>query len=189
MGYCSDKESPAATIERDLSTANASGFTPIELLMAITLLAIVVATLVPQMLSASEQSKQNSLLLRLHLVRGRISQFRDSHQGHLPAEGRNSAAEFLADLARLAGTSETNEFSRSTFDTAPAPTRTPEIELPPVNPYTQQSDILVIPDRLRPHHFSGNGRHGWAYSSTTGEFRANLSPQTTDSSGRLINQL
>jgi general secretion pathway protein G len=187
VGYCSDKESPAATIERDLSTASASGFTPIELLMAITLLAIVVATLVPQMLSTSEQSKQNSMLLRLHLVRGRIEQFRDSHQGHLPAEGRNSAAEFLADLARLAGNSETNEFSRSVSEAAS--TNHPEIEFPPVNPYTQRSDILVIPDRLRPHHFSGNGRHGWAYSSTTGEFRANLSPQTTDSSGRLINQL
>tara|TARA_R110002072_G_scaffold303099_1_gene493553 strand:- start:307899 stop:308462 length:564 start_codon:yes stop_codon:yes gene_type:complete len=187
VGHSSDKESPAATIERDISTPSASGFTPIELLMACTLLAIVVATLVPQMLSASEQSKQTSLLRRLHLVRERIEQFRDSHRGQLPAEGRNSTAEFLADLARLAGTSDSNKFGRSVSDAAS--TNQPEIEIPPTNPYTQRSDILVIPDRLKPHHFSGNGHHGWAYSSSTGEFRANLSPQITDSSGRLINQL
>lgn len=189
MGHWSDHETATTTVASDVSMASASGFTPIELLMAITLLGIVVATLVPQMLSTSEQSRQNSLLLRLHLVRGQIEQFRDSHQGHLPAEGRNSTAEFLDDVASLAGNSEATQSSPSVPDTAPAPTRTPEIEFPPVNPYSLQSDILVIPDRLRRHHYSGNGRHGWAYSSTTGEFRANLSPQTTDSCGRLINQL
>lgn len=189
MGHWSDRETTATTVEIDVSMPSASGFTPMELLMAIALLGIVAATMVPQMLSTSEQSQQNSLLLRLHLVRGQIEQFRDSHQGHLPAEGRNSTAEFLDDLASLAGNSQPTQSSPSISDTAPVRTRTSETEFPPVNPYTQQSDILVIPDWLKPHHYSGNGRHGWAYSSTTGEFRANLSPQTTDGSGRLINQL
>lgn len=164
------------------ASASISGFTPIELLMATTLLGIVIATLVPQMLSASEEARRNTLLLRLHSVRRQINQFRQDHNGRLPAEGINSAEEFVREL--------TTHLNR-TGQHSPAGGTGPDLdcEIPPVNPYTQKSEVLVVPDRLEDHHYTGNGRHGWAYSSTTGEFRSNLSPDITDRSGRLINQL
>lgn len=166
---------------------------PIELLMAITLLGIVAATLVPQMLRNGETARQSELLHRLHLVRGRIEQFRDTHSGRLPAEGRNSANSFLDDLASFshpAGqVSSASDFGSDRSSSHEVPSSQTGGRIPPVNPYTNASAILVIPDRLIAHHYSGSGRHGWAYSSTTGEFRANLSPATKDRSGRLINQL
>ena len=192
MGHWPDNETAATTVATEPSGLVSSGFAPIELLIAITLLGIVAAILVPQMLSTREESRQYALLQRLHVVRGQIERFRDTHDGRLPAEGRNSATDFLLDLASLAAPSSKTVTNvtvsgRSVSDAARF--ARPEIEIPPANPYSQQSDILVIPDRLSPHHYSGDGRHGWAYSSTTGEFRANLSPQTTDNSDRLINQL
>jgi len=100
----------------------------------------------------------------------------------LPGEGRNSADDFLRDLSSMPVSS----------DRSPSIDKAAVISgsgFPPQNPYTQRSEILVIPDRLKPHHYSGDGRHGWTYSSTTGEFRANLSPTITDRSGRKIHQL
>lgn len=187
MGHWSDNHATPTAADSKQSETGVSGFTPIELLMSITLLGIVAATLVPQMLSANEETRQNALLQRLHLVRGQIEQFRGANGGRLPGAGQNSAEEFQLDLTGVAGDS---------ID-VPANGKTrihltknqPGDDIPPLNPYTQQSEILVIPDRLQARHYSGNGRHGWAYSSTTGEFRANLSPQTKDQSGRLLNQL
>ncbi|NQV28042.1 MAG: type II secretion system protein [Rhodopirellula sp.] len=174
-----------ATEQKQTEASNlsaASSFTPIEWLMALTLLSIVLATVVPQMLSAGEEANQIALLQRLHLVRRQIDLYRESHNGQLPAAGRNSTGDFQRDLASVAD--RVSESKSGDGSGLPI-----ETEFPPVNPYTQQSEILVIPDPLEDHHYSGTGRHGWVYSSATGEFRSNLSPQITDRSGRLINQL
>lgn len=156
--------------------------TPARLMIAVTVLTALAALLVPKMLTAEEEARWNALLLRLHSVRGRIEQFRRSHDGHLPAEGMNSVDELLRDLYRLPITAEDSALHNGRWDTG-------GIQDLLVNPYTQKTGILVVPGRLKRHHYSGNGRHGWAYSSTTGEFRSNLSPELTDRSGRLINQL
>ena len=170
----------ASTADGD--SISVSGFTPIELLMTITLLAIVVASTVPKLLSDNEEARRNTLLLRLHSVRGSIERFRKEHDGHFPVEGRNSAVDFVRALASVTERASESEMK---VDARPLV----DYQFPLLNPYTQKSEILVVPARLQNHHFSGNGRHGWAYSSTTGEFRSNLSPTMTDRSGRLINQL
>jgi type II secretory pathway pseudopilin PulG len=187
VGHWSDNQATPAVAETQQTETGGSGFTPIELLMSITLLGIVAATLVPQMLSANEETRQNALLQRLHLVRGQIEQFRGANDGRLPGAGQNSATEFLLDLTGVAGDSIDVSANGKTRNHLTK--NQPGDEIPPLNPYTQQSEFLVIPDRLQARHYSGNGRHGWAYSSTTGEFRANLSPLTMDRSGRLLNQL
>lgn len=150
--------------------------------MVVTLLGIVLATLVPRILTANEETRQNTLLQRLHSVRRQIEKFRQTHDGRLPAEGRNSADELLRELRNL-------ENAANDSGSSEAVVMRVENILPPLNPYTKNLDILVIPESLQRHHYSGSGRHGWAYSSTTGEFRANLAPQVRDRSGRLINQL
>jgi type II secretory pathway pseudopilin PulG len=187
VGHWSDNDATLTATDPQHFETGVSGFTPIELLMSITLLGIVAATLVPQMLSANEETRQNALLQRLHLVRGQIEQFRATHDGRLPGAGQNSARVFLLDLDR--GASDSTDASSNRKMRNHQTQIQPGYEIPPLNLYTQRSGILVIPDRLQVRHYSGKGRHGWAYSSTTGEFRANLSPQTKDRSGRLLNQL
>ena len=187
MGHWSDNQVNPAAADNQPSETGGNGFAPIELVMSITLLGIVAATLVPQMLSANEETRQVALLQRLHLVRRQIEHFRGTHDGQLPAAGQNSAKEFLHDLTGVADDSIDDASNRKTRNHQRM--NQPGHEIPPLNPYTHRSAILVIPDRLQARHYSGKGRHGWAYSSTTGEFRANLSPQTKDQSGRLLNQL
>jgi len=187
VGNWSDIHKTPAAADNRQSEIGVSGFTPIELLMSITLLGIVAATFVPQILSANEETRQNALLHRLHLIRRQIEEFRSAHGGRLPGAGQNSAGEFLLDLAGVADDSIDVASNRKTRNHQTQ--HQPVDEIPPLNPYTQRREILVIPDRLQARHYSGNGRHGWAYSSTNGEFRANLSPQTKDQSGRLLNQL
>lgn len=145
------------------------------------MLALVIAGVAPRMNSASEKARWTTLLIRLHSVRRRIDQFRRTHDGHLPAEGQNSEEAFLADLRSLPAEAHGQELDAASFSSQN------DSSLPP-NPYTQLTKILVVPDQLRRHHYSGSGQHGWVYSSTTGEFRSNLSPELTDDSGRLINQ-
>lgn len=187
MGHWSDNQVTSAAAANQQCEPDGNGFTPIELMMSIALLGIVAATLVPQMLSANEETRQHDLLQRLHLVRRQIEQFRSARDGRLPAAGQNSAREFLLDLTGVADDSIYVASEGKARDHQR--TNQSNHEIPPLNPYTQQSAILVVPDRLQVRHYSGKGRHGWAYSSTTGEFRANLSPQTKDQSGRLLNQL
>lgn len=182
MGISANTESSSPNLTVHPAGAGAGGFAPIELPMAITLLGIVAAAFVPRMLTSSEAFSQRDLLQKVHLVRGQIEHFRQTHNNRLPGEGRNSAEEFLRDLSSASVRSDRstsidngNDISIGAFL--------------PLNPYTQRPEVLVIPDRLKPHHYSGDGRHGWAYSSTTGEFRANLSPMITDRSGRKIHQL
>jgi type II secretory pathway pseudopilin PulG len=179
VGFSGNTEPPSADHS---AGAGASGFTPIELLIATTLLGIVAAAFVPRMLSTNEASLQRDLLHKVHLVRGQIEQFRQAHSQRLPGEGRSSGKEFLRDLSSVPLSAGHSSSTQQKSDISGS-------EFPPLNPYSQRSEILVIPDRLKPHHYSGDGRHGWAYSSTTGEFRANLSPTITDRSGRKIHQL
>lgn len=159
-----------------------NGFTPIELLMTILLSGIFIVAFVPQMLSTSEEDRQYALLKQLHSVRGQIESFRLLHNRHLPAEGTKSPELFLSELNRHLHNGHESA-------TRIAPFSDENVELRFLNPYTQRSGILVVPDRLEKYHYSGSGQHGWVYSSTTGEFRSNLSPRITDRSGRFINQL
>lgn len=156
--------------------------TPVRLTITVTVLTAIAAALVPGLLRAEEEARWNALLLRLHSVRGKIEQFRQNHDGHLPAEGQNSADKLMRDLSRLLIADDDVVLTSGRSGTE-------DIQTLLLNPYTQKTGILVVPGELKRHHYSGSGRHGWTYSSTTGEFRSNLSPELTDRSGRLINQL
>jgi len=182
VGISANTESSSANLTVHPAGAGASGFAPIEIPMAITLLGIVAAAFVPRTLTSSEAFFQRDLLQKVHLVRGQIEHFRQNHNNHLPGEGRNSAEEFLRDLSSASVRSDHSPDIANGNDVSIG-------ESLPLNPYTQTSEVLVIPDRLKPHHYSGNSRHGWTYSSTTGEFRANISPMITDRSGRKIHHL
>lgn len=138
----------------------------IEALMLCTLLGLLAATLVPQLLTAQEDARQESLQETLDAVRTQIALYQKHHQGRLPAQNSESASEFMAQLCgrtEISGRVEANgRFGPYLLGVFPS------------NPCSQKSGVLVVTGSLQPHHWNGEGSHGWAYNSTTGEFRASL---------------
>jgi hypothetical protein len=86
----------------------------------------------------------------------------------LPADGTTDAAAFVDQLTKktlLSGV------------VYAAGTLGPYIlgQLPPNN-YNNSREVKVINGALTAGDYDGSGAHGWAYSSTTGEVRGNVSP-------------
>jgi general secretion pathway protein G len=157
-----------------------SGFTFIEILIVLVLLGIVGVTFVPQLTAASNDARREAVEQGLAMMRRQIKSYHNHHQQY-PAHGTNSKKRFLSHL-----TEKTNHAG----DVNAAGRFGPYvIGGVPVNAYTQQNSVLVVPGELRAHQFAGHGDHGWAYSSTTGEFRANLSPNVTNQDDVPVNRL
>lgn len=155
------------------------GFTVVEILIVVALLGIVAITMVPQFSSAGDGARLLTVKEDLDIFRRQIDRFRNAHDGRLPAQGSASEADFIRDLT-----------SRTTAAGQVDPTGRCGpylIGRMPLNVYTGLRTILVVPATLRPPHFNVSGEHGWAYSSTTGEFRINVPGDLTDDDGRPVN--
>ncbi|MBI1311764.1 hypothetical protein GC176_10775 [bacterium] len=144
----------------------------IELLMLGTLLGLLAATTIPQLLHARETAQQKSLHETLAAVRCQIEHFQEHHQGRLPAQGTDSEDEFVAQLCgrtMISGHVETNaRFGPYLLG-----------EFPP-NPCSGNSGVLVVAGPLQTAQLQTDRNLGWAYSSTTGDFRAILGASTVD---------
>ena len=155
------------------------GFTVVEILIVIALLSIVAITVVPQFSNAGDEARMMTVEEDLAIFRQQIDRYREDHNGTLPAHGSTSEAEFVAHLNQ-----------RTTPDGAldPAGRCGPYLvgRMPP-NVYTGRRGILVVPGMLQPSHLNGSGEHGWAYSSTSGEFRISVPSDVTDQKGRTVN--
>jgi len=158
-----------------------AGHSLIELMIVLTLLGMVCATVIPRLLEASAGAQQKAVLDDLHMFRRQIEQFRTDHAGLLPAQGTNSEAALIAQL-----THRTTSAGQVDARGPHGPYLLGDL---PSNPYTHSSTVLVVPGPLLEHHFNNPTGHGWAYSSTTGEFRACAGDTVIDPSGRRVNSL
>ncbi len=145
---------------------SSSGFTMIELLMVLALLGILAATFVPKFLAAHHDARQAAVVQDLAMFQRLIALYREHHNGHLPAQGTDSEETFLKQLRGR---------TTVTGNLAPDGKYGPYLKGDmPANPYGGASTVLVIAGPIQPQQCDGNGKHGWVYSSTTGEVRANL---------------
>jgi general secretion pathway protein G len=147
------------------TTETPSGISFIEFALMAALLSGCAISLAPELAAATRTAREQALEEDLAMFRRQIEQYRLDHGNQLPAEGTNSEATFVSQLTR-----RTNEHG----DVAERAHFGPYIigELP-VNPYSGKSRVLVVPGPFQREHVDGDGTHGWAFSSTTGEIRAN----------------
>ena len=136
---------------------SAKGFTLIEVLIVVVIMAVLAATVIPQFASSTEDAKQSSANFNLHTLRSQIDLYKVHHRGAVPAITAGA-------LPQL--TLATNE-SGATGTAGPSYPFGPYVlsALPP-NPFTGLNTVTAT-GAFPPTAESGNG--GWLYHAATGQ--------------------
>lgn len=150
-----------------MSRTRQAGFTLVELLIVVVILAILAAVVIPQISNASAEAKESALRGSLATVRQAISLYRVQHNETYPGQGGWS--EFVTQLttgtdATGAAGTKFGPYLRTGF---------------PQNPVTGSNDGVTV--ATMPGSPPGGG--AWIYCTTSGELRANVAgtaPSGTD---------
>lgn len=160
----------ATTVDR-----RRQGFTLIEVLIVVVIMAVLAATIIPQFSSSAEDAKASTLLFNLNQFRSQIELYKLDHNGDIPtvaadASGTPSLPQMYSktDAAGTIGTS-------SAFPLGPyvANNRLPSN---PVNNSYYVTGLLTA--AWPPTVATADG--GWFYNKDTGEFIANHADHLTD---------
>lgn len=61
-----------------------SGFTLVEVLIVVVIMAILAATIIPQFSDSSKDAKESNLVFNLHTLRSQIELYKSQHDGRVP---------------------------------------------------------------------------------------------------------
>ena len=129
-----------------------SGFTLIEVLIVVVILAVLAATIIPQFTDATDDAQESVLLTNLNVMRTQIQHYRANHGGLAPS----------GDLSEL--------LKATHLDGSDGGTWGPYLQFIPKNNITDSSAVKTIvaidatPGDLTP------GGGGWIYSTTSSKF-------------------
>lgn len=131
---------------------NRGGFTLVEVLIVVVIMAILAATIIPQFSDSTKDAKNNTAKFNLHTIRSQIELFKSQHDGKVPTD--------LNDL-----TKKTN--AAGTVGTTSAFPYGPYLQELPPNPYTGFATIKAAAANP-PTAASGATDAGWLYHAASG---------------------
>jgi prepilin-type N-terminal cleavage/methylation domain-containing protein len=146
-------------------TARQAGFTLVELLIVVVVLAILAAVVVPQFTDAGEGAKLAALQANLAIARDIIGRYMAEHRGRPPSIDHNGNPDHANSLTRLTGRTQPNGMIDGGGPLGPY-----LIEFP-VNPFNGKGDVRL--DGAP----AGANTHGWHVDTSTGRFSADDSPE------------
>ncbi|MBA2114382.1 type II secretion system protein [Bremerella alba] len=143
-----------------MSQAKKAGFTLIEVLIVVVILAVLAATVIPQFTDSTTDAKKSSVLFNLHTLRSQIQLYRAHHEGAVPGSALNELT-----------------ISTKADGTADGPFG-PYLSKLPVNNFTNSNTVKVVTDDPVTADFTDT--HGWLYNATTGEIWVNYEELGTE---------
>ncbi len=106
-----------------------SGFTLVEVLIVVVIMAILAATIIPQFSNSTNDAKASTAKFNLNTLRSQIEMYKSQHNGALPSQT-------LTEL-----TSSTN--ASGTIGTGTSFPYGPYVQSIPVNPYTNSATVVA----------------------------------------------
>jgi prepilin-type N-terminal cleavage/methylation domain-containing protein len=133
-----------------------SGFTLIEVLIVVVIMAVLAATIIPQFSSSTKDAQTSTVNFNATTLRSQIELYRANHLSTYPTITSNA-------LPQLTGTTDVN----GNIGTGAAFTFGPYLAAVPPNPFNNLSTIGAVTTPGTPPA-SGDGKYGYVYDVTTG---------------------
>ncbi len=138
-----------------MNRKNRSGFTLVEVLIVVVIMAVLAATIIPQFSDTTSDAKANTAVFNLQTMRSQIETFKAQHGGTAPL--------LLVDLTKK--TDKTGAVSASGA-------YGPYLQAVPEETVTgKTNEVAVISNPITSGDVTAAG--GWLYNKTTGEVRIN----------------
>ncbi|HYN65027.1 MAG TPA: prepilin-type N-terminal cleavage/methylation domain-containing protein [Candidatus Limnocylindrales bacterium] len=149
------------------NTARA-GFTLVEVMIVVAILALLAAIALPQLTSHKEEGKASAMVSSLSVLRTAIDSYWTQHDKF---PGQNGAAELANQLLKATNKAGTNGTGTG-FGYGPY-IRNGKL---PANPLTGTNTFKVVTAMPT----APTGTEAWIYASSTGEIRCNVAGKTID---------
>ena len=131
-----------------------SGFTLVEVLIVVVIMAILAATIIPQFTDSTNDAKVSTSKFNLHTMRSQIELYKAHHNGGLPA----------ATLVELTKSTDAD----GTQGTGANFPFGPYMREVPANPFTNSNAVKSVTNDPAVAADVTSGGGGWLYNATTG---------------------
>lgn len=128
------------------------GFTLVEVLIVVVIMAILAATIIPQFSDSTKDAKTNTSKFNLHTIRSQVELYKSQHDGKVPTN--------LDDLTKKTNTA-------GTVGTTAAFPYGPYLSEIPANPFTGSQKVTAAAANP-PAAASGATDAGWLYHAASG---------------------
>ena len=147
-----------------MSKSRRTGFTLIEVLIVVVIMAVLAATIIPQFSASTKDAKNSTLLFNLQTVQSQVEMYKVHHTGLIPAVTNNSIPQLTEATDNLGNLSSTgNPDATHPFG--------PYMSTIPSNPYNNLATVKAITTGVAPT--SGDNTTGWVFDTSVGKIYPN----------------
>lgn len=150
-----------------MKTTRRSGFTLIEVLIVVVIMAVLAATIIPQFTNSADDAKASTLKFNLHTLRSQVELYKLHHGGAVPTISNGSLPQLY---------SSTNA-GGAIGAAGPSYPYGPYIQDLPPNPLDAKSTVTATATNP-PAAATTDG--GWLYHAATGRIFANHADHLAD---------